>query len=78
VRRLTKTDYAQTGILTAKVVAILVVCFGAIIFTPYLRWFGYQDISRTRAVVMALETVVVVALVSAVTELVTRWLEWKR
>lgn len=78
MRRLTKTDYAQTAILTAKVVAILAVCFGAMIFTPYLRWIGYQDVSRTRAVVLALETVFVIALVSAATELVTRWLEWER
>jgi Kef-type K+ transport system membrane component KefB len=75
VRRLTKTDYAQTAILTVKVVAVLAVLFGAIIFTPLLRWMGYQDASRTRAVAEALIVVLVIALVTPPIELVKRWLD---
>ena len=77
MRRLTKTDYVHTAILTLKVVAVLVVFFGAIIFTPLLRWMGYHDASRARAIAEALICTVIIALVTPATELLKRGFDWE-
>lgn len=77
MRSLTKADYKQTAILTAKIVAILLIAFAAVIFTPILRLAGYRDANPAKAIALAVEAIVIVAFVVAATELIKRWLGWR-
>ena len=77
MRNLTKNDLKHATIVTLKAVAVLVVAFGAIIFTPLLRRYGYQDPSRARAIALALEAIVIMAIAVLAIELLKRWVEWK-
>jgi hypothetical protein len=77
MRRLTKVDFQQAAVVTARVVGVLTVCWGVIIFTPLLQWAGYGDPSRARAIAiaLALEVTALMAFVTPVTELLKRWFD---